>query len=195
MDHIKKQTEAIFTSMNKLSGQNQSIEKIVETVDELASQSNLLSVNATIEASKAGEHGKGFIVVAQEMKRLTEKSQLATKEVRAILRDIQKAIETAATATVEGGKVIDEGVRQTEIAGNSIQALAASAEEAAEASTQIEISTQQQLLGVKQMAVAMDNIKEAIDKNMSSSKLLEVSGKNLNILGDQLKKMVDSYKV
>lgn len=195
MDRIKQQTEVIFTSMNKLSEQSQSIEKIIEAVEELASQSNILSVNATIEASKAGEHGKGFNVVAQEMKRLTEQSKLATKQVRAILRDIQKAIETAVKATVEGGKVINEGVRQTEIAGNSIQTLAVSVEEAAQTSTQIELSTQQQLEGVKQMTIAMNYIKEAIDKDVSSAKLLEISGKNLNKLGDQLKKMVDAYKM
>jgi len=195
MDRIKQQTETIFTSMNKLSGQSKLIEKIIETVEELATQSNLLSVNAAIEAAKAGEHGKGFNVVAHEMKSLTEQSQLATKQVRMTLRDIQKAIEAAVMANVEGSKVIDEGVQQTEIAGNSIQALALSVEEAAEASTQIEISAQQQLQGVEQMTIAMESIREAIDKNVSSANSLEISGKNLDELGDQLKKMVSSYKV
>lgn len=195
MDRIQQQTEAIFASMNKLSEQSQSIEKIIESVEGLASQSHLLSVNAAIEASIAGEHGKGFNVIAQEMRRLNEQSQLATKQVRTILSDIQKAIDAAVKATLEGRKVINEGIKQTEIAGNSIQALAQSVEEAVEASTQIEISTEQQLLGVEQMATAMNSIREAIDKNVSNAKLLESSGKNLNEMGNQLKKMVNSYKL
>lgn len=195
MDLIKQQTEAISISMNQLSLQSQSIAKIIETVEQLFSQSKLLSVNAAIEASKAGEHGKGFHVVAQEMKRLTEQSEVATKQVRTILNEVQKAIQSAVAATVDGSGVINEGVRQTEIAGNSIQALALTVVEASKASTQIESSAEQQLKGIEQMAFAINSIRNSIDKNVSCAKLLETSGKNLNELGDQLKKMVDSYKV
>ncbi|CDR34207.1 methyl-accepting chemotaxis protein [Criblamydia sequanensis] len=195
MNRIKQQTDAISTSMNQLSLQSQSIVKIIDTVEELSSQSKLLSVNASLEASKAGDHGKGFHVVAQEMKRLTEQSEVATKQVRTILNDVQKAIQSAVAATVEGGDVINEGVRQTEIAENSIQALALTVFEAAKASTQIENSSEQQLKGIEQMALAINSIKDSTDKNLSCATLLETSGKNLNELGDQLKKMVDSYKV
>ncbi len=195
MERIKQQTDAIFTSMKILSGQGQSIKEIIDTVEDLAAQSNLLSVNAAIQASKAGEHGAGFIVVAQEMKRLSEQSQQATKQVRGILNDIQNAIHDAVAATGEGTKVINEGVLHTEIAGKAIQALAENVIESAEAATLIETSTEQQLLSVEQMATAMNNIKEAINQNASSAKDLEISGINLSELGSQIKCVVNSFKV
>ncbi len=87
---IRQQMEAIAASMVRLSEQSQTIGQIVATVEDLAAQSNLLAVNAAIEAAKAGEHGKGFAVVAQEVKNLAEQSRQATNQVRAILGDIQK---------------------------------------------------------------------------------------------------------
>src|SRR5205823_8146844 len=91
MNRIRQQMEAIAQSMVRLSEQTQSIGQIIATVDDLAQQSNLLAVNASIEAAKAGDQGKGFAVVAQEVKSLAEQSKQATTQVRSILSDIQKA--------------------------------------------------------------------------------------------------------
>ena len=95
MNQIRRQMEAIASSMMRLSEQSQTIGQIIATVDDLAAQSNLLAVNAAIEAAKAGEHGKGFGVVAQEVKSLAEQSRQATNQVRTILSDIQKATAAA----------------------------------------------------------------------------------------------------
>ena len=96
---IREQMEAIAESMVRLSEQGQAIGQIIATVEDLAAQSNLLAVNASIEAAKAGEHGKGFGVVAQEVKSLAEQSKQATNQVRTILSDIQKATTAAVMAT------------------------------------------------------------------------------------------------
>jgi len=195
MNRIRQQMEAIAASMERLSEQNQAIGQIIATVEDLAAQSNLLAVNAAIEAAKAGEHGKGFGVVAQEVKSLAEQSRQATTQVRTILNDIQKATTTAVLATEQGSKAVEAGTRQTEVAGESIRALAASVGEAAQAATQIAASGQQQLVGVDQVAGAMESIKQASTQNMASARQLETAARNLSELGQRLKQMVGKYKV
>ena len=195
MSRIRQQMEAIAASMVRLSEQSQTIGQIIATVEDMATQSNLLAVNAAIEAAKAGEHGKGFGVVAQEVKSLAEQSRQATNQVRTILGDIQKATGAAVMATEEGGKAVEAGTRQTEVAGGSIQALAGSVNEAAQAATQIAASSQQQLVGVDQVAGAMESIKQASTQNVAGAKQLETAARNLNELGQQLKQMVERYRV
>jgi methyl-accepting chemotaxis protein len=195
MERIRQQMEAIAASMARLSEQSQAIGQIMATVEDLAAQSNLLAVNAAIEAAKAGEHGKGFGVVAQEVKSLAEQSRQATNQVRAILGDIQKATATAVMATEQGAKAVEAGGRQTEVADESIQALAASVTEAAQAATQIAASSQQQLVGVDQVASAMESIKQASTQNASSAQQLENAARNLKELGQRLKELVEKYRV
>lgn len=195
MARIRQQMDAIAVSMGRLSEQSQAIGQIIATVEDLAVQSNLLAVNAAIEAAKAGEQGKGFGVVAQEVKSLAEQSRQATTEVRTILSDIQKATATAVLATEQGSKAVDAGTRQTESAGESIHVLAGSVTDAAQAATQIAASSQQQLVGVDQVAGAMESIKQASAQNVAGAKQLEDAARNINDLGLRLKQIVDRYKV
>ena len=195
MNRIRQQMESIAESMVRLSEQTQAIGQIIATVDDLAAQSNLLAVNASIEAAKAGEQGKGFAVVAQEVKSLAEQSKQATTQVRTILSDIQKATSAAAMATEQGTKAVELGGKQSVQAGESIQTLSASVSEAAQAATQIAASSQQQLVGVDQVASAMESIKQASTQNVDSAKQLEVAAHNLNGLGQKLKQLVEQYKV
>jgi methyl-accepting chemotaxis protein len=195
MGRIRVQMEAIAESMMRLSEQSQTIGQIIATVEDLAAQSNLLAVNAAIEAAKAGEHGKGFGVVAQEVKSLAEQSRQATDRVRTILSDIQKATTAAVMATEQGGKAVEAGGKQTEAAGESIAALAAGVTEAAQAATQIAASSQQQLVGMDQVAGAMENIKQASTQNVASAKQLETAARNLSDLGQRLKQLVESYTI
>lgn len=195
MERIRAQMEAIAQSMMRLSEQSHTIGQIVATVEDLAAQSNLLAVNAAIEAAKAGEHGKGFGVVAQEVKSLAEQSRQATDRVRTILDEIQKATTVAVMATEQGGKAVEAGTRQSEVAGESIGSLAGSVSEAAQAATQIAASSQQQLVGMDQVAGAMENIKQASTQNAASARQLENAARNLNELGQRIKTMVESYAV
>jgi methyl-accepting chemotaxis protein len=195
MERIRMQMEAIAQSMMRLSEQSHTIGQIVATVEDLAAQSNLLAVNAAIEAAKAGEHGKGFGVVAQEVKSLAEQSRQATARVRAILDEIQKATTAAVMATEQGGKAVEAGTRQTEVAGESIGSLAGSVSEAAQAATQIAASSQQQLVGMDQVAGAMESIKQASTQNAASARQLENAARNLSDLGQRIKSLVESYAV
>jgi methyl-accepting chemotaxis protein len=193
MGQIGGQVETIAQSMARLSEQSQNIGEIVATVGDLAEQSNLLAVNAAIEAAKAGEHGRGFVIVAQEVKSLAEQSKAAAGQVRSILAETQKAMSAAVMATEQGSKAAAGGVEQSDAAGKSIAALADSVAEAASAATQIAASSQQQLVGMDQLAQAMGNIKTATTQNAAGSKQTEASTKELEKLGRRLKELVEQY--
>jgi len=195
MNRIRQQMESIAESIVRLSEQSQAIGEIIATVNDLAEQSNLLAVNAAIEAAKAGEQGKGFAVVAQEVKSLAEQSKQATAQVRTILNDVQKATSAAVMATEQGSKAVETGVKQSISAGESIRTLADGIAEAAQAATQIAASSQQQLVGMDQVALAMENIKVASTQNVASTKQAEIAAKGLHELGQKLKQLVEQYKV
>ena len=195
MQRIQEQMESIAESIVRLSEQSQAIGEIIATVGDLAEQSNLLAVNAAIEAAKAGEQGKGFAVVAQEIKSLAERSKQATTQVRGILGDIQKATGAAVLATEQGNKAVDAGVKQSTEAGESIRLLADSIGEAAQAATQIAASNQQQMVGMDQMALAMANIKQASVQNVAGTRQAETAAQSLHELGQRLKQLVEMYRL
>lgn len=190
MQRIQEQMESIAESIVRLSEQSQAIGEIIATVNDLAEQSNVLAVNAAIEAARAGEQGKGFGVVAQEVKNLAEQSKQATTQVRAILGDIQKATSTAVLATEQGHKAVEAGVQQTAASGESIRLLAESIHEAAQAATQIAASSQQQMAGMDQVALAMENIKQASVQNVAGTQQAEVAAQGLHMLGHKLGAMI-----
>ncbi len=194
MSRIREQMESIVESIMKLSEQNQSIGDIMNSINDLAEQSNLLAVNAAIEAAKAGEEGKGFSVVATEVKNLAEQSKQATQQVRGILTDIQKAISNAALATEEGNKVVETGLKQSTEAGTSIKTLADVIEKATDNTSQIAVSVQEQSVGIDQINEAIRNIGTSSTQNLESTKQLESASKGLEELGNNLKKLMEQHK-
>jgi len=195
MHHIREQMESIAESVVRLSEQGQAISEIIATVNDLAEQSNLLAVNAALEASRAGEYGKEFAVVAQEVKSLAEQSRQATAQVRVILMEVQKATSAAVMATEQGTKVVAAGVKQATEAGDSIQALAGSINEAAQAATQIAASNQQQLVGMDQIALAIANIRQATGQNLAGTQQLKASAQSLQSFGERLKGLVERQRL
>ena len=195
MNRIREQMETIAESIVTLSEQGQAIGEIIATVNDLAEQSNLLAVNAAIEAAKAGEHGKGFAVVAHEVRSLAVQSKEATAQVRTILNDIQKATNAAVMATEQGSKTVEAGERQSGEAGEAIRALADSIAESANASIQIAASSHQQMVGMEQIALAMENIKEASTLSVTSTRQAEQSAQNLHELGQKLKGLLERFKL
>jgi methyl-accepting chemotaxis protein len=195
MNRIKDQMGSIAESIVRLSEQGQAIGEIITTVNNLAEQSNLLAVNAAIEAAKAGEQGKGFAVVAQEVKNLADQSKQATAQIRTILNDIQRATNAAVMATEQGTKAVESGVKQSTEAGKSIQQLTESITESSQAATQIAASSQQQSVGMDQVVLAMDNIKQASSQNAASTKQAETAARGLYDLGQKLKQIVEKFQV
>ena len=195
MNRIKEQVESIADMVVRLSEQSQAIGEIIATVNDLAEQSNLLAVNASIEAAKAGEQGKGFAVVAQEIRSLAAQSKQATTQVRNILFDVQKAISSAVMATELGSRAVEEGVKLSTQAGDAIDVLAQSVTESTNAAIQIAASSQQQLIGMDQVVSAMGNIREAALQMASSTKQTEKSAHDLHNLGQRLQEIVKFYRV
>jgi len=193
MTHIRTQMESVGDSIIRLSEQSQAIGEIITTVNDLADQSNLLAVNASIEAARAGEHGKGFVVVAEEIKSMAEQSKQATRNVRAILSDIQKAVSAAVMATEQGSKAVEAGVRQSADAGEAIRALTHSITESTQAAILIATSARQQLTGMDQMMVAMENINQASAETAASTRQAENAAQGLNELGQRLQDLLEQY--
>lgn len=194
MQRIQEQMESIADSIVQLSEQGQAIGEIIATVNNLAEQSNLLAVNASIEAAKAGDQGKGFVVVAQEVKSLAVQSKQATAQVRTILGDIQRATTIAVASAEQGGKEVEAGGKLSVALGDAVASLADNIETAAQAATQIAASSQQQMVGMDQVALAMQNIQEATSQNLASTRQTESAAQNLHQLGLKLKKIVEQYR-
>lgn len=195
INKVGTQMESIADSIIKLSEQSRAISNIISTVNDLAEQTNLLSVNASIEAARAGEQGKGFVVVAQEIKSLADQSKQATTQIRTILNDIQNAISAAVMATEQGSKMVDAGIKQSTHTGSAIQSIADSINESAQMAFQISASSQEQSVGMDQVALAMENIKLASNQNAQTTKQLETSANNLKEMGNKLKELIQNYKV
>lgn len=195
MQHIREQMTQVADTVMKLSEQSQVIIEITTTVEDLADQSNLLAVNAAIEAAKAGEHGKGFAVVAQEIKSLAEQSKQATKQVRSILGDIQKATGAAVMATEQGNKAVDEGVKEATSARESIQTLSKNFAESTQSAAQIAAANREQLMAIDQVTTAMQNIEEVTNQNVASMRYLEVAVQSLKEMGHDLTRTIARYKV
>nr|WP_052170125.1 methyl-accepting chemotaxis protein [Massilia sp. JS1662] len=194
MASIQEKMEAIAATVVRLSERSHAIGEITATVAGLAEQSNLLAVNAAIEAAKAGEHGRGFAVVAQEVKSLAEQSRQATRQVREILGEIQKSVGAAVMITEQGAKTVAQGVEQTTQAGEAIRGLADNMTEAAQAAVQIAVSSQQQLAGMDQVALAMENIQQASTENAAGTRQAEASARNLHALGQSLRQTMTRFQ-
>lgn len=195
MRRIREQMNSIADSVIRLGEQSQTIGGIIDTVNALAEQSTLLAVNAAIEAANAGTHGKGFAVVAREVKNLATQSRNATAQVQHILNDIQKAANIAVLVTEQGTKSVEVGVEQSLEADDSIRVLSQNITEAAHAMTQISASSEQQLLGIDQVAYAMANVQRATSQNAEGVRHIEGAARDLQSVGETLKELADRKSV
>jgi len=195
MSQIREQMQAVAESIMRLGEQSQTIGEIVASVNDLAEQSNLLGVNASIEAVKAGEAGKGFSVVAQEVKALAEQSKQATAQVRGILGDIQKAMTKAVLLAEQGSKSVEAGYERAQVSGEAIRTLDSSIAESSEVALQIAATSQQQMIGMDQIGSAMENIRQASQDNVGGARQVDVAARNLHQLGLKLKGLSAQFKL
>jgi methyl-accepting chemotaxis protein len=195
MQHIRQQMESIAHSIVQLSEQSQTISTIINSVNELTEQSNLLAINAEIEAAKAGEKGKGFGVVAQEVKSLAAQSKSATAKIRLLLNDIHSAVQTAVHVTAQGTQAVDAGVKQSLDAGESIRALSQNINDAVLAMSQIVSSSQQQALGMDQVVLAIASIRQATAQNTDGIQRIDREAQHLYIVGQTLKELTERYVI
>lgn len=195
MHKIDQQMQEISQTIAKLSEQNRSIGEITSTVNDIADQSNLLAVNAAIEAAKAGEHGRGFNVVAQEIRSLSEQSKKSTAQVKEILSDIQNSIQKAVDAIASGSGTVEEGIKLVAEDRRVVEMLTETVEDSMQASIQISSSSQQQMTGMEQIVPAMENIRQASDQNVEAIRQVKDASAELNELGRRLKEIMDNYRL
>jgi len=195
MREIKARVEGIAENILALSEQTQRIGQIIATVNDIASQSNMLALNASVEAARAGEQGKGFAVVAMEVRSLAEQSKQATAEVKAILEEIQKATNATVMATEEGTKQVEDGAQLAAQAGEAIEKLGGVIEESAQAAAQMVAGGSQQASGVEQVAVAMQSINQAAVQSLASTRQTEKAAEELSRLAHSLTEIVEQHQL
>jgi methyl-accepting chemotaxis protein len=189
---IQEQMSVVADSVVRLSEQTEAVSEIIATSNDIAEQSNLLSVNAAIEAAKASEQGKGFSVVAEEIKNLAAQSKAGVMQVRSILNDIQKATSAAVMAAEQSSKSIEEGASQAVESSQAIESLADNVAAAAQSAMQIVASAQQQLVGMDQISDAMASIDQASAQNAAGARQLESEVQHLQELAVGLRGMIDT---
>jgi len=190
---IDQQMTIISETVVKLTEQNRTIGEITSFVSDIADQSNLLAVNAAIEAAKAGEHGRGFTVVAQEIRSLADQSKKATKQVKDILNDVNKSVIQAVVVTEQASRTVENGLKLVQQSGEVIDLLAENVENAANASIQISSSSHQQMAGMDQIVPAMENIKNASEQNLRGIQQVQSVSHDINQLGQALKNIIIKY--
>jgi methyl-accepting chemotaxis protein len=158
---IRRQVDQIVAHMLELGKKSQEIGAVLDIVSELAEQTNILAINATIEAAGAGEAGKRFAVVADEIRKLADRVGGSTKEVRTLIDDVRSAVNTTVMATETGSKAVDAGSRQFGDVASAFKQIASLVATATEAAREIELSTKQQSTAVEQVSVAIASVTQA----------------------------------
>lgn len=195
MEKMAEQVKAISVAITDLRERTLQIGDIIATVKDLAEQSNLLALNASIEASKAGEHGRGFAVVAMEMRNLAEQSKSAAGQVRAILSEVQKGTRAAVAVTEEGSRRAHTAIALAQSAGSSILGLAEVIQESSSAARQIANNTRQQTIGVEQIVSAITELSSAMNDALEGTKRIEAVAGNLTTVSSRLTEIVGRYRV
>jgi methyl-accepting chemotaxis protein len=193
MGSVREQVESIATRILSLAEQAQAIGDIITTVNDISEQTHMLALNASIEASRAGEHGRGFSVVAAEVKALADQSKKATGQVRQILGQIQKATHGAVMTTEEGTKSVAVATRVVSEAGANIQTLSDLLAQASLTAAQIAASANQQATGIGQIRQAMHDVNQATQQALQSSRQTERAMQDLNAMGQKLKSLLGEY--
>ncbi len=195
MDVIGARVDAIGVRAVALGQKGQEISRIVEVINDLADQTNLLALNAAIEAARAGEHGRGFAVVATEVRKLAERAQESTEQIRSIIVEIHNETNATIVASEQGAEEARAG---SELARDVVQALeliGGMVEETTSAAKEISIATQQQRSASDQVVAAMTQVSDVSRQYAVGSKQSAAAAAQLNQLSDELRQSISAFTV
>jgi methyl-accepting chemotaxis protein len=185
---IKRQVDLIVTHMLDLGKKSQQIGGILEIINELAEQTNILAINATIEAAGAGENGKRFAVVADEIRKLADRVGGSTKEIRGLIDDIRAAVNTTVMTTEGGTKAVEAGAQQFSEVAIAFKQIVSLVSTTTEATREIELSTKQQSTAVSQVNIAVSNVAQAArETEVSSSQTLQTAAELIKLSRDLMR--------
>jgi methyl-accepting chemotaxis protein len=191
MERLRSQVQSIAESMLQLGDNSQKIGGIVEIIDEISDQTNLLALNAAIEAAGAGEAGKRFAIVAQEVKRLAERTVDATRQIKGLIEEIQKATTSTIMVTEEGTKAVDKASTLVDKVHDSFTSILGMVEETSRTAKEITLSTQQQTSACEQMAETMTEVRDVAQQVASSARETEKAIGEIMELTESLKELME----
>ena len=190
MTAIRRQVDLIVANMLELGKKSQHIGAVLDIVSELSEQTNILSINATIEAAGAGEAGKRFAVVADEIRKLADRVSGSTKEIRNLIEDIRASVNTTVMTTESGSKAVDAGTRQLAEVATAFKQIATLVATTTDAAREIELSTKQQSTAVEQVNIAVANVAQATRETEATSAQILQTSSELNKLATELQRIV-----
>ncbi|MCB0211737.1 MAG: HAMP domain-containing protein [Anaerolineae bacterium] len=179
MNSIKIKVDSSAGKVQALGQRSDQIGAIVETIEDIASQTNLLALNAAIEAARAGEHGKGFAVVADEVRKLAEKSTTATGEIAELIRDIQQTVNEAVVAMNESAAEVETGVARANSAGAALANIVQASETVNSQVNEIATAAQQIANSAKALVLRMETVSSVVEENTASAEEITASSNEM----------------
>jgi methyl-accepting chemotaxis protein len=175
MDKIRKAMDAVSLRVTDLGARSGEIGNIVATIDDIAAQTNLLALNAAIEAARAGEQGRGFAVVADEVRKLAERSSMATKEIAGLVNGIQAGVREAVNAMQQGSKEVEVGYKLAADAGVSLDDILARSQVVGKQVAGISVGSQALKNLSHEMVEAIDRISRMVEQNAAATEEMTAS--------------------
>jgi methyl-accepting chemotaxis protein len=188
VSHTARQVEELGRSSDQIG-------EIVSVIDEIADQTNLLALNAAIEAARAGEQGRGFAVVADEVRKLAERTSKATKEISSMIKSIQTETKDAVEAMQQGTRQVQQGVETTSEAGRSLDDIIRTAEQVGDMIAQIATAVTQQSSATEEVTANIDRISKITRESASGAQQSARACNELSGLALDLQKVVSQFKL
>jgi twitching motility protein PilJ len=195
MNEIRSQIQDTSKRIKRLGESSLEIGEIVELISDITEQTNVLALNAAIQAASAGEAGRGFTVVAEEVQRLAERSGEATKQIEAIVKSIQADTQDAVAAMEKSTVGVVEGAKLSDAAGQALEEIRRVSRELAELIGGISAQTQKQSTSVSDVTRGMQDILKITDETTEGTKQTNISIGQLTRLAAELRSSVAGFKV
>ena len=195
MEKVRKNAVEVDDAISKLSRRVERIGTVVEVIDEIADRSDLLALNAALEGAKAGEAGRGFSIVAAEMRRLAENVMESTKEIKNLITEIREATHAAKEASDGNKRMAAEGEKLGGAAIGSVGGILTGIQETSDAARVIHLATQQQRTATEQVVQSMSEIEEVTRQAQAGSRQATGAAAELTELAERLAELVKRFKV